>query len=26
MNVTAEVSFSFKADLVDHPVTLALAE
>jgi MoaD family protein len=26
MNVTVEVSFSFKADLVDHPVTLALAE
>ena len=25
MNVTVEVSFSFKADLVDHPVILALA-
>ncbi|MEA3238361.1 MAG: hypothetical protein U9Q94_01035 [Candidatus Bipolaricaulota bacterium] len=26
MNVTLEVSFSFKNDLVDHPVTLALAK
>lgn len=25
MNVTVEVSFSFKSDLVDHPVILALA-
>jgi len=26
MNVTVEVSFSFKADLVDHPVIIELAE
>jgi|GEM_PF-1494092 hypothetical protein len=26
MNLTVEVSFSLKTDLVDHPVTLTLAE
>ena len=26
MNITVEVSFSFKADLVDHPVIIELAE
>jgi len=26
MNVTVEVSFSFKSDLVDHPVILELTE